>query len=51
MRAPAESGERVRAVTRSGRREALPAGVEAVAGDLNRPESVRGRWTAYEHCS
>ncbi|MFF1725768.1 NAD(P)H-binding protein [Streptomyces sviceus] len=41
VRALAESGERVRAVSRSGRSEGLPPGVEAVAGDLNRPESVR----------
>ncbi|MFF7934504.1 NAD(P)H-binding protein [Streptomyces sp. NPDC007940] len=41
VRALAESGERVRAVSRSGRGEGLPAGVEAVASDLNRPESVR----------
>src|SRR4051812_18189670 len=41
VHALAESGERVRAVSRSGRSEGLPAGVEAVAGDLNRPETVR----------
>ncbi|MEU1479805.1 NAD(P)H-binding protein [Streptomyces sp. NPDC005760] len=41
VRALAESGERVRAVSRSGRGDGLPAGVEAVAGDLNRPETVR----------
>jgi uncharacterized protein YbjT (DUF2867 family) len=41
VRALAESGERVRAVSRSGRTEGSPARVEAVAGDLNRPETVR----------
>ncbi|MFF0016638.1 NAD(P)H-binding protein [Streptomyces sp. NPDC005374] len=41
VRALAESGERVRAVSRSGQAEGSPAGVEAVAGDLNRPETVR----------
>lgn len=41
VRALAESGERVRAVSRSGRSEGSPAGVAAVAGDLNRPETVR----------
>jgi len=42
VRVLAESGERVRAVSRAGRPEGLPPGVESVAGDLNRPESVRG---------
>nr|WP_239158363.1 NAD(P)H-binding protein [Streptomyces sp. SID13726] len=41
VRALAESGERVRAVSRSGRSDGLPAGVEAVAGDLNRPETTK----------
>jgi uncharacterized protein YbjT (DUF2867 family) len=41
VRALAGSGERVRAVSRSERSEGLPAGMEAVAGDLNRPETVR----------
>ncbi|MDH6515390.1 uncharacterized protein YbjT (DUF2867 family) [Streptomyces sp. SAI-135] len=41
VRALAASGERVRAVSRAGRSEGLPAGVTAVAGDLNRPETVR----------
>lgn len=41
VRALAESGERVRALSRAGRGEGLPAGVTAVAGDLDRPESVR----------
>ncbi|MEV7073963.1 NAD(P)H-binding protein [Streptomyces sp. NPDC093990] len=41
VRALAASGERVRAVSRAGRSEGLPAGVAAVAGDLNRPETVR----------
>ncbi|MDI5911090.1 MULTISPECIES: NAD(P)H-binding protein [Streptomyces] len=45
MRALAESGERVRAISRSGRSEGLPAGAEAVAGDLNRPETVRAALT------
>ncbi|WP_330263408.1 NAD(P)H-binding protein [Streptomyces griseorubiginosus] len=41
VRALSGSGERVRAVSRSGRIEGLPAGVVAVAGDLDRPESLR----------
>jgi uncharacterized protein YbjT (DUF2867 family) len=34
------AGEQVRALTRGARAPALPAGVEAVAGDLNRPDSL-----------
>ncbi|MDC0766534.1 NAD(P)H-binding protein [Streptomyces sp. HD] len=41
VRALAEAEEPVRAMSRSGRAAGLPAGVEAVAGDLNRPETVR----------
>ncbi|MEU5048104.1 NAD(P)H-binding protein [Streptomyces griseorubiginosus] len=41
VRALAESGARVRALSRAGRSRGLPAGVTAVAGDLDRPESVR----------
>jgi uncharacterized protein YbjT (DUF2867 family) len=40
VRALIDSGEQVRALTRSGSSPTLPAGVEAVAGDLNRPESL-----------
>ena len=36
----AGAGENVRALTRAGSSPALPAGVEAVAGDLNRPDSL-----------
>ncbi|MER6346741.1 NAD(P)H-binding protein [Streptomyces sp. NPDC001595] len=42
VRALAEAGEPVRAMNRSGRADGLPAGVSAVAGDLDRPETVRG---------
>ncbi|MEV0293265.1 NAD(P)H-binding protein [Nocardia sp. NPDC050710] len=35
-----ESGQRVRALVRDPARAALPAGVEAVTGDLNKPESL-----------
>ncbi|MEV0171416.1 NAD(P)H-binding protein [Streptomyces sp. NPDC050803] len=41
VRGLAGSGEPVRALSRSGGTDGLPPGVEAVAGDLNRPESVR----------
>ncbi|MFI9340911.1 NAD(P)H-binding protein [Streptomyces sp. NPDC052773] len=41
VHALAEAGEPVRALSRSGRTDGLPAGVEAVAGDLDRPETVR----------
>jgi uncharacterized protein YbjT (DUF2867 family) len=41
VRALAEAGEPVRALSRSGRTDGLPAGVQAVAGDLNRPGTVR----------
>lgn len=41
VRALAGAGERVRAVVRPGREQALPAGVEAAAGDLNEPDSLR----------
>jgi uncharacterized protein YbjT (DUF2867 family) len=37
----AEVGEPARALSRSGRADGLPPGVEAVAGDLNRSETVR----------
>ncbi|MDQ1049881.1 NAD(P)H-binding protein [Streptomyces sp. V4I2] len=40
----AEAGRPVRALSRTGRRDGLPSaasGVEAVAGDLNRPKTVR----------
>jgi uncharacterized protein YbjT (DUF2867 family) len=40
VRALTESGEQVRALTRSGSAPTLPAGVEAVAGDLDRPDSL-----------
>lgn len=35
-----DSGERVRALVRDPQRATLPAGVEAVVGDLNQPESM-----------
>ncbi|MEU6257922.1 NAD(P)H-binding protein [Streptomyces sp. NPDC047043] len=41
VRALAESGQQVRAMSRAGRPEGLPAGVRAVAGDLDRPDTVR----------
>jgi uncharacterized protein YbjT (DUF2867 family) len=41
VRALAESGEPVRGLVRGGRENALPEGVEAVAGDLNQPASLR----------
>jgi uncharacterized protein YbjT (DUF2867 family) len=40
VRILAGAGERVRALSRAGRRDGLPAGVEAVAGDLDQPESL-----------
>jgi uncharacterized protein YbjT (DUF2867 family) len=40
VRALADAGEEVRALTRSDRASALPSGVLAVAGDLNRPDSL-----------
>lgn len=40
IRALASSGQRVRAVVRDADRAPLPAGVEAVAGDLNKPETL-----------
>ena len=40
VRALTDSGEQVRALTRSDSSSTLPASVEAVAGDLNRPESL-----------
>jgi uncharacterized protein YbjT (DUF2867 family) len=40
MRALTAADQRVRALARSGRPTGLPPGVEAVAGDLNRPESL-----------
>ncbi|MGI5379433.1 NAD(P)H-binding protein [Streptomyces sp. CA-251387] len=41
VRALAEAGQPTRAMSRSGRMDGLPPGVTAVAGDLNRPETVR----------
>ena len=35
-----DAGEPVRALTRSDRADAVPAGAEAVDGDLNRPDSL-----------
>jgi uncharacterized protein YbjT (DUF2867 family) len=40
VRALTAADQRVRALVRSGRPAGLPPGVEAVAGDLNRPESL-----------
>jgi uncharacterized protein YbjT (DUF2867 family) len=40
VRALTDSGEQVRALTRPGSSSPLPPGVEAVAGDLNRPDSL-----------
>ncbi|WP_431964143.1 NAD(P)H-binding protein [Nocardia sp. bgisy134] len=40
VRALAEGGQPVRAVVRDPARASLPAGVEAVTGDLNRPETL-----------
>jgi uncharacterized protein YbjT (DUF2867 family) len=40
VRALTAADQRVRALVRSGRPAGLPSGVEAVAGDLNRPESL-----------
>jgi uncharacterized protein YbjT (DUF2867 family) len=40
VRALAAADQKVRALARSGRPAGLPPGVEAVAGDLNRPESL-----------
>jgi uncharacterized protein YbjT (DUF2867 family) len=42
VRALAGAGEEVRALVRSDGAAALPPGVEAVSGDLNRPESLTG---------
>ncbi|MFI9506383.1 NAD(P)H-binding protein [Nocardia sp. NPDC052566] len=39
VRALSEAGQRVRAVVRDPAKAALPDGVEAVAGDLNKPET------------
>ncbi|MGI3201127.1 SDR family oxidoreductase [Streptomyces sp. GLT-R25] len=41
VRAVAAAGEPVRAMSRSGEGAGLPQGAEGVAGDLNRPETVR----------
>jgi uncharacterized protein YbjT (DUF2867 family) len=41
VRALAGSGRPVRALVREGRAGTLPAGVEAVVGDLNRPDTFR----------
>jgi uncharacterized protein YbjT (DUF2867 family) len=40
VRALTAADQRVRALVRSGRPAGLPPGVEAVAGDLNRPETL-----------
>jgi uncharacterized protein YbjT (DUF2867 family) len=40
-----DSGEPVRALTRSDRADAVPAGAEAAAGDLNRPDSLSAALT------
>jgi uncharacterized protein YbjT (DUF2867 family) len=40
VRALANAGHAVRALTRGGNRSRLPAGVEGVVGDLNRPETL-----------
>ncbi|MEV0031916.1 NAD(P)H-binding protein [Nocardia sp. NPDC050793] len=40
VRALAEDGQQVRAVVRDPARASLPEGVEAVTGDLNRPETL-----------
>lgn len=42
VRALADAGREVRALTRGGDRPGFPAGVEAVEGDLNDPASLRG---------
>jgi uncharacterized protein YbjT (DUF2867 family) len=42
VRALVGAGQRVRGLTRDPHRAKLPAGVEAVSGDLNRPESLSG---------
>jgi uncharacterized protein YbjT (DUF2867 family) len=42
VRALVDAGEDVRALSRGAQASALPAGVEGVAGDLNRPESLAG---------
>jgi len=41
VRALAAAGQRVRALTRDGASADLPSGVTQVAGDLNKPESLR----------
>lgn len=41
VRALAEAGKPVRALSRAGRADGLPPGAEAVAGDLNEPGTVR----------
>jgi uncharacterized protein YbjT (DUF2867 family) len=41
VRALLAAGEEVRALVRPGSQSAVPAGAEAVSGDLNRPESLR----------
>jgi uncharacterized protein YbjT (DUF2867 family) len=41
VRALADAGEPVRGLVRGGQDNALPEGVEAVAGDLNQPASLR----------
>jgi uncharacterized protein YbjT (DUF2867 family) len=41
VRVLAGAGEPVRGLVRGGREDALPAGVEAAAGDLNKPSSLR----------
>jgi uncharacterized protein YbjT (DUF2867 family) len=41
VRVPAEAGQPVRALVRDRGRPAFPPGVEAMAGDLNDPASLR----------
>lgn len=45
VRMLAGTGQRVRALTRSGEFRGLPAGAEPAAGDLNRPESLHAALT------
>ncbi|MBV9449622.1 MAG: NAD(P)H-binding protein [Streptosporangiaceae bacterium] len=45
VRALAQAGERVRALTRDGASPGLPDGVEQVKGDLNQPDSLRDALT------
>jgi uncharacterized protein YbjT (DUF2867 family) len=45
VRALAESGQQVRALTRSGSGKPLPDGVAQATGDLNQPASLRAALT------